>query len=131
MTIVFVALAVLTTALFLIALATGHVLRMLMAYAVGALIAFLQGFFGLGDPPIGVPRLYAGEVLKALYPGETAHATGGVAADGRVLVTEWLVEPAPGWFARWQRLRWRVWGRWWTGGAPALVTTVQIEEVEP
>lgn len=81
-------------------------------------------------PPIGVPRCYDGHVLPILYPGEVASARIDPEAVlealecglDRVPIAGWLVEPAPGWFATYQRVRWRIWGRWFSSG-PAMLTT--------
>jgi hypothetical protein len=76
-------------------------------------------------PRIGEPRIYEGEVLPVLYPGERAtailEADEFLLADpeelrylqrgfpSRITVKQWLVEPVPTWwgaFRRWQyRLR--------------------------
>jgi hypothetical protein len=95
------------------------------------------GYAMLLDKPIvivaphgskGVPRVYDGSVLPVLYPGEMARpevqpipmarlARGPV----EVIVTGWIVEPAPGWHAWWLRVRWRIWGRWFYDGEPRLL----------
>ena len=76
---------------------------------------------------IGTPRLYPGNTIPVLYPGEQAQGrlareAGVAAADGVVTapVIEWLVEPMPGWYGWWLRWRYRLWGRWWSGGPPNL-----------
>jgi hypothetical protein len=86
------------------------------------------------DPKIGVPRVYDGASLPVLYPGESAHAEfteEDVAAaiargDGKVEVRRWLVEPSPGAFAWWLRLRYQVFDQWWPRGTPKLETSVQV-----
>lgn len=88
-------------------------------------------------PTIGEPRLYAGGSIPILYPGEraTAHvdAEAIIAAHARgeteVPITEWTVEPAPGWHAWWLRVRYRVWGRWFSRSAPRLESNVEMRQV--
>lgn len=80
-------------------------------------------------PPIGEPRVYDQGTIPVLYPGEVATARidpDAVAAalqrgEDQVAITQWTVEAAPGWHARWLRVRYRVWGRWFSReGAPRL-----------
>jgi hypothetical protein len=70
-------------------------------------------------PRIGEPRLYPGNTIPMLYPGEVATAqlhvermiTFAVESGARVVpVTQWVVEPAPGWYMAWLRwqYRWRL-----------------------
>jgi hypothetical protein len=84
------------------------------------------------QPAIGEPRIYEGDTIPKLYPGEVAIAqidpATMVAAmqrgEASVAVTSWMVEPMPGWEGRWLRLRYRVWGRWFSTGPPRLQTSV-------
>lgn len=75
-------------------------------------------------PRVGERRAYDGE-LRVLYPGEQASAHVPEEAmesaareacnTGRAVtlaVTEWLVEPAPGWRAALLRWRYRLVGQW-------------------
>lgn len=88
-------------------------------------------------PPIGEPRLYDGATIPILYPGETATARVDPAAlhaavlngDHEVPVMGWTVEPAPGWKARWLRVRYRVWGRWFATGRARLEATMRAMPV--
>lgn len=87
-------------------------------------------------PTIGEPRIYAGGSIPILYPGERATARVDpealIAAHARgettVAITDWIVEPTPGWRGRWLRLRYRVWGRWFARGAPQLTTHIDVRE---
>jgi len=79
----------------------------------------------MSRPPIGVPRCYPGDGVPTLYPGETASALGtGCLAGGPITVESWLVEPTPGWYARYLRVRWRIWGRWFARGTPQLEVSI-------
>jgi hypothetical protein len=89
----------------------------------------------LRHPRIGVPRVYDGASIPILYPGEVARAhvdpTAVLAAlqagATEVPVREWTVEAAPGWHARWLRVRYRCWGRWFSRGAPKLTATATVD----
>lgn len=91
-------------------------------------------------PAIGEPRIYTGGSIPILYPGETATARVDPATlmaalergETEVPVTDWTVEPAPGWHAWWLRLRYRVWGQWFASGAPKIEAkaTVTSNEVQ-
>jgi hypothetical protein len=82
-------------------------------------------------PPIGVPRVYTTNELPVLYPGEQASVEIAVPEISRAaepggvegVVVGWIVEPAPGWPARWRRLVYRLVGRWVSRGAPTLEVT--------
>ncbi len=84
-------------------------------------------------PPIGVPRCYDCATMPLLYPGETAsaqisHETAMAILERRVadvVVSGWLVEPMPGWLGWWLRTRYRIWGRWFSRGAPELQASVR------
>jgi hypothetical protein len=88
-------------------------------------------------PPIGVPRVYDTHELPILYPGERASAQltpmdfRRAVRHGDVVEVElsgWIVEPAPGWHARWLRIRYRIFGRWFSVGAPKLVVSASMRE---
>lgn len=57
------------------------------------------------SPPIGVPRLYGGESVPVIYPGEVAQAridpdvlfAALQRGEHTVAISGWTVEPAPGW----------------------------------
>jgi len=95
-------------------------------------------------PPIGVPRVYDGAVCPVIHPGEVARAQfdqGALRAwmadpaqygkPFQLPVTGWLVEPAPGWYARWLRLRYRILGDRFASGPPKLEVTGSIVERRP
>lgn len=78
-------------------------------------------------PKVGERRVYPGPELPVLYPGEVAHGMGAIDPEtGLGEAAEWLVEPAPGWYARWLRLRYRLFGRW-AKGKPELEVEVGYE----
>src|SRR4051812_41694509 len=89
-------------------------------------------------PPIGVPRLYPGPGLPILYPGECARAhldpetvAHAISHGGcEILVTNWIVEPAPGWHAWYLRTRFRWFGRW-ARGKPKLELKASCRLVSP
>jgi hypothetical protein len=85
-------------------------------------------------PPIGVPRLYEGDI-DVLYPGEVAHCVTDEDRASRLLpqlqqrgvvsmreqtsdddtppqVLQWIVEPGPGLLAALDRLQYRLIGQW-------------------
>ncbi len=85
------------------------------------------------SPPIGVPRCYDGPGIPILYPGEVASALFEPGAVNRALAfgtpvqpIGWMIEPAPGWFARYLRWRYRCFGRWFSRGAPKFETRVEL-----
>jgi hypothetical protein len=91
------------------------------------------------SPPIGVPRVYDGAELPLLYPGEVASVQVSPEALQAALqhegpcaipVTGWLVEPTPGWQGWWLRLRYRIWGRWFSHGAPKLEIRTRVGDRE-
>jgi hypothetical protein len=67
-------------------------------------------------PKVGEPRMYPGDTIPILYPGEVATAqlnferiTFALQTGERVVpVTHWIVEPAPGWYHAWLRWQYRV-----------------------
>jgi hypothetical protein len=87
-------------------------------------------------PTIGEPRVYPGEEVPVLYPGEVASAHVHPAAllealergEREVPIQNWIVEPMPGWRGWWLRTRYRVWGRWFARGAPQITTHVDVRE---
>jgi hypothetical protein len=101
------------------------------------LVSSHVGFARVTKLPIGQPRLSAGDVMPVLYPGEIATARLDIGdainalvegVSGRdwmeLPVREWLIEPMPGWKGRWLRLRYRVWGRWFSRGATTIETRI-------
>ena len=73
----------------------------------------------LKRPRIGEIRVYDSEALPVLYPGEIAYATAFRLAEDGLRATRWLVEPAPGLWHWWRRVRYR-WLPWTRAGAPRL-----------
>ena len=89
-------------------------------------------------PKIGVPRLYLGQEIPVLYPGERATCAGFTLgqiedamaealmrgdATAELPVNNWLVEPEPGWRGLYLRWRYRLLGLFvnrLTGGRPRL-----------
>lgn len=73
-------------------------------------------------PRVGEPRLYDGEEIPVLYPGERAHcAEWAVVEDAtdaqgrrvrRARAMRWMVEPEPGVRAACRRWRYRLLGQW-------------------
>lgn len=63
-----------------------------------------------GRPVPYEPRVYDGPAIDVLYPGEHAISNDLEEIDGEVVVTSWLVEPAPGLRARLLRWRYRAFG---------------------
>ena len=72
------------------------------------------------QPRVGKPRIYGATVL-VLYPGETASAVvsqeavaeAEVRGETEIQIEHWTVEPTPGFVAWTQRLRFRVFSKWW------------------
>lgn len=75
-------------------------------------------------PPIGVPRIYLGNEIPVVYPGEIARS-GAVSLDelvdsmtaasetpASVPLEDWVVEPRPGARGVFLRLRYRLVGQW-------------------
>lgn len=88
-------------------------------------------------PPIGVPRVYDDtDVLPVLLPGEVARPTTEPTITqaireqldrGEVIelrVTGWSVEPMPGFHGWYLRMRWRLWGHWFSHGKPKVSASV-------
>lgn len=84
------------------------------------------------SPPIGEPRVYDGESVPVIYPGEVAQAridpevlfAALQRGEHEVSISGWTVEPMPGWDGWWLRVRYRVWGRWFATGAPRLEVSI-------
>ena len=93
-------------------------------------------------PKIGVPRLYPGNEIPILYPGERAtcaaipfdrlveaidHAAERGCDSLTIRPRQWIVTPEPGWRGAYRRWRYRIIGRWLSKlgwGQPHLVTRV-------
>jgi hypothetical protein len=68
-------------------------------------------------------RTYDGPVIDYLYPGEAAHAIETRVHDRQVIVSRWLVEPAPGFLAALTRTKYRIRARVGMGRVACDVTT--------
>lgn len=89
-------------------------------------------------PKIGVPRVYDTATCPVILPGEVAEAKIDLAELIRLIqedpkgnhifnppIAGWTVEPVPGWHGRYLRIRYRVWGRWFSG-KPKLEVDVKL-----
>ncbi len=94
----------------------------------------------MANPKIGVPRVYNTAICPKIYPGEVAEASIDLVKLLQIIqenpgitnieppINGWIVEPAPGLYAKYLRIRYRVFGQFFKGGKPALEVDLILKE---